>query len=89
MNLTITYTSQFKKDIKKLKKQNKDFTLLKDVKDILMKKSKLPVKYKNHPLIGDYVGHHELHIQPDWLLIYKIYQDELRMVRTGSHSELF
>jgi len=89
MSLMITFTTQFKKDIKKLKKQNKDLTLLKNVKDLLINRSQLPVKYKNHQLIGDYVGHYELHIQPDWLLIYKIYKDELRMVRTGSHSELF
>ncbi len=89
MSLIITLTNQFKKDIKKIKKQNKNLILLKDVKELLITESKLPTKYNNHRLIGDYAGHYELHIQPDWLLIYKIDKNELRLVRTGSHSELF
>ncbi|MDQ1275500.1 MAG: mRNA interferase YafQ [Euryarchaeota archaeon] len=89
MSLILTITNQFKKDIKKIKKQNKNLTLLKDIKELLITESKLPVRYNNHQLIGNYAGHYELHIQPDWLLIYKIDKNELRLVRTGSHSELF
>ncbi len=89
MSLLVAVTNQFKKDLKKLDKQNKDLQLLKDVKDLLVDEVKLPLKYKNHPLIGNYAGHCELHIQPDWLLIYKIKGETLRLVRTGSHSELF
>lgn len=89
MNLNLALTNQFKKDLKKLERQKKDLKLLKEVKDLLISESKLPTKYKNHQLIGNYFGHYELHIQADWLLIYKISANELRLVRTGSHSELF
>ena len=50
---------------------------------------KLDKKYKDHPLKGDYAGHRECHITPDWLLIYKITEEDLIFVRTGTHSDLF
>jgi mRNA interferase YafQ len=85
----ITITNQFKKDLRKLEKQNKDLTLLKEVKDLILSRSKLPKKYRNHQLVGNHSGYWELHIQPDWLLIYKLSDNELKLVRTGSHAELF
>jgi mRNA interferase YafQ len=52
---------------------------------------KLPEKYKDHPLSGDYLGCRECHITPDWLLIYRIHEEKLILVltRTGTHSDLF
>ena len=73
----ITITNQFKKDLRKLEKQNKDLTLLKEVKDLILSRSKLPKKYRNHQLVGNHSGYWELHIQPDWLLIYKLSDNEL------------
>ncbi|EKY4937501.1 type II toxin-antitoxin system YafQ family toxin [Salmonella enterica] len=49
----------------------------------------LPAIYKDHPLQGDYKGYRDAHIEPDWLLIYKISDTELRFERTGTHSDLF
>lgn len=65
--------------------------LLLDVVDILAAETPLDPKYLDHPLSGDYTGHRECHIQPDWLLIYKISGQELllTLTRTGTHSELF
>ena len=88
---TIKYTTQFKKDYKLAKRQNKDIQLLKDLVDLLADGRPLPEKYNDHPLQGNWKGFRECHILPDWLLIYKQEQDVLvlTMVRTGSHSDLF
>ena len=88
---TIKYTTQFKKDYKLAKRQNKDIQLLKDLVALLADGRSLPEKYNDHPLQGNWKGFRECHILPDWLLIYKQEQDVLvlTMVRTGSHSDLF
>lgn len=89
--LEIFYTSQFKKDYKKAKKQRKDLDQLKKVIVMLQNQQILPKKYRDHRLTGDYVGFKECHISPDWLLIYRIDNDRLilTLARLGSHSELF
>ena len=56
---------------------------------LLVLQNTLPKKYKDHSLIGNWRGHRECHIKPDWLLIYRIQEQELNLERTGSHSELF
>ena len=88
---TIKYTTQFKKDYKLAKRQNKNIQLLKDLVALLADGKILPEKYNDHPLQGNWKGYRECHILPDWLLIYKQEQDLLilTMVRTGSHSDLF
>ena len=65
--------------------------LLEDVLDILCMERPLPYKYRDHSLSGDYDGHRECHITPDWLLIYKIEHNilTLTLTRTGTHSDLF
>ena len=89
--LELEYTSKFKKDYKKLKKQGKDLALLEKALRLLRAGCALPEEWRDHALIGDYKQHRELHIQPDWLLIYRIDDNRLVLtaVRTGSHSELF
>lgn len=87
----ITATNQFKKDYKKAKKRGFNIKKLEFIVDVLSKGKELEPKYKDHSLIGNYIGYRECHIEPDWLLIYKIQQDMLVLVlaRTGSHSDLF
>lgn len=89
--LNIEYTSQFKKDLKKAKKNNKDILLLDNIVKNIAKNKKLPEKYKDHKLKGKFLDHRELHIDPDWLLIYKIFKKDKKvvLVRASSHSELF
>ena len=81
--------SSFKKDYKKLNTQEKE--ALKNVITILANGNTLEEQYKDHKLIGNYLGCRECHVQPDLLLIYKIDNDilELALVRTGKHSKLF
>jgi len=82
-------TSSFKKDYKKLNKSEK--SLLKEIIIKLVNKEVLEEKYKDHKLIGDYLGCKECHIKPDLLLVYRIDDEilELALVRVGSHSKLF
>ena len=89
----IKYTSDFKKNYKKLKKQGKDVEKLKDVVSKLANGLELEEKYKNHMLTDSkhYKNCGECHIEPDWLLVYQYIDNELILVlvATGSHSELF
>ena len=87
--MNIQYTSQFKKDYKKVQKQNKDSEKLKLVIEKLLNETTLEQQYKDHNLSGKWKIYLECHIAPDWLLIYKKTADSLILVRTGSHSELF
>jgi mRNA interferase YafQ len=82
-------TSRFKKDVKRLKKQGKDLSTFKQVIKKLAEDVELEEKYRDHKLIGEVKGKRECHIEPDWLLIYESGEDDLILVRTGSHSELF
>ena len=87
--MNIFYTTQFKKDYKLIKKQNKDLHKLKTVINILAAGNKLPEKYSDHTLTGTWKGHRDCHIEPDWILIYRITSDSLYFERMGSHSDLF
>lgn len=89
--LTIRYETSFKKDFKRIVKRGYDIRLLEEVIEMLADEQPLPMKYKDHALIGDYADCRECHITPDWLLIYQISGDELilYLTRTGTHSDLF
>ena len=91
MKYEVKYTNQFKKDLKLARKQGKDDTKLFDVVEILARGDELAPRYRDHALTGNYKGCRECHIEPDWLLIYEIFNEVLVLVlnRTGSHSELF
>ena len=87
--MNLHYTNQFKKDYKRIKKQNKDLDKLRAVIEKLLAGPLLESKYKDHRLFGNWKGHRDCHIEPDWILIYRITGDDLYLERTGSHSELF
>lgn len=89
MILTVHYSNKFKKDLKRLRKSVEDMKRLKSLVKILQYNVKLPDKFMDHQLKGKYSHHRECHIKPDLLLIYKIEDEKLILVRTGSHSELF
>ena len=87
--MNIYYTTQFKKDYKRIKKQNKDLDKLKFIIEKLISGQKLDLKFRDHQLSGIWKGHRDCHIEPDWILIYRISSDTLCLERTGSHSDLF
>ena len=80
----------FRKDYRTLAKRGYDMSLLKETIELLADGVTLPERYRDHALLGDFVGCRECHIRLDWLLIYRIERDELILYlsRTGSHSDL-
>ena len=91
--LKIEYQGQFKKDFKSAVKRGYDIAEFQKVVSMLANRQPLPVKYKDHALTvsREYKDVRECHIKPDWLLIYRICDDELvlMLIRTGTHSDLF
>ena len=89
--LNVRFSKKFNKDRKLAVKRGYKIQKLKDVVKLLQACQPLPPKYLDHPLNGNYAGYRECHIEPDWLLIYKIENDMLTLVlfRTGTHSDLF
>jgi len=87
----IVATNQFKKDLKLAIKRHMDINLLNQVISLLQSEEPLPDQYKDHALTGDLAGCRECHLKPNWLLIYRISEDNLilYLTRTGSHSDLF
>ena len=87
---TVKVTTQFKKDYKQASRRGLKIHLLEDTITALSRGEPLPEKNRDHALGGNWAGHRECHIQPDWLLIYRIEDDVLvlTLVRTGTHSDL-
>jgi mRNA interferase YafQ len=87
--LTPVRSGRFKRDVKRAEKRGKDMSKLGAVLILLIKEMPLPPEYRDHPLRNGWKGFRDLHIEPDWLLIYRIAGDELQLARTGTHSDLF
>lgn len=87
--LAVRRSGIFKRDVRKAKKRGKDMTKLRTVLTLLIDGKPLPERYKDHALKGDWSGFRDAHIEPDWLLIYRIHGDELQLARTGTHADLF
>lgn len=89
MTLHIERSAQFKRDYKRIERQGAELDKLRKLILRLATAEPLDQRYRDHALQGNWRGFRECHIEPDWLLIYKIEGDTLRLSRTGSHSELF
>ena len=91
MNLKVVWTSRFKKDYKLAVKRRLNIKLLDDTIRMLASGKTLPEEYNDHQLTGNLKNYRECHIQPDWLLTYRIEKDilVLSLQRTGTHSDLF
>ena len=89
--LELVTTTQFRKDLKRLRKRGADMKKLDDILQTLCAEELLSEKYRDHALIGDYIGFRECHVAPNWLLVYAIDKGQLILTasRTGSHSDLF
>ncbi|MFG6339758.1 MAG: type II toxin-antitoxin system YafQ family toxin [Lachnospiraceae bacterium] len=87
----IQYTNRMKKDARLMKKRGKNMNKLVSVLALLASGNPLPVQYKDHSLTGNLQDFRECHIEPDWLLLYQIYEDTLILsaTATGSHADLF
>ena len=89
--LKVRYSAQFKRDFKAVIKRGYDSAIFEEVIGLLREEKPLPEKYKDHALIGNYIGYRSCHFTPDWLLIYKIENAilTLTLTRTGTHSDLY
>jgi mRNA interferase YafQ len=72
-----------------MKKRGKDMSKLKEVVGKIVSGEELKARYRDHALVGQYKGTRECHIEPDWLLIYELAPEEVVLIRTGSHADLF
>lgn len=86
---TINYTSQFKKDLERAKRQSRNIKSLQMVLELLASNAPIPAKFRDHKLIVNFKNRRECHIGPDFLLIYLIKDEELYLERLGTHSDLF
>ena len=86
--LSLRYTASFKKDYKRLQKRGYDMAKLRQVLEHLVS-DETREQYQDHPLRGSYAGARDCHVEPDWVLIYAIVGEELRLLRTGTHADLF
>jgi len=87
--LTPRLSGQFKRDVRKAEKRGKDMAKLRTLLTLLIDENPLPERYRDHPLKGEWAGFRDAHIEPDWVLIYRIAGEELQLARTGAHSDLF
>ncbi len=87
--MNFAQTKQFRKDVKRMRKRGKDLEKIKAVIDLLVAGEPLPAKNRDHKLEGNWIGRRDCHVEPDWILIYKLTEDELLLERTGTHADLF
>ena len=87
----IEFTAKMRRDAKRMEKRGKDMSKLETCLDLLASGEKMPDSYGDHPLFGNYRGNRECHLEPDWILIYRIQKNALVLVatRTGTHADLF
>jgi mRNA interferase YafQ len=82
-------STQFKRDVRLAEKRGKDMAKLRELILLLVEENPLPARYKDHALGGEWKHHRDCHIEPDWLLLYKLDGNDLYLVRTGTHADLF
>lgn len=89
--LEVVLSNRFKRDLKRAVRRGRDTALLEKAVNTLAERRPLPESNRDHALTGDWAGYRECHIQPDWLLIYKVHEEELLLLlmRTGTHADLF
>ena len=89
--LRIEFTNRMKRDVKRMKRRGKDLRKLTDVLELLARREPLPERNRDHALTGMYSDFRECHIEPDWLLLYAIFEDALILsaTATGTHADLF
>lgn len=87
--LTPVWSGRFKRDVRRAQRRGKEMDKLKAVLSLLVEEKPLSASYRDHPLKGDWHGFRDLHIEPDWLLLYRVEGKELQLARTGTHADLF
>ena len=89
MTCSVSFTGQFKRDVKLVQERGKDLEKLRNVIALLVAGGALPPELRDHPLKGEWRPSRDVHIEPDWILIYTPGENAVRFERTGTHSDLF
>ncbi len=89
MPLAPRRTGQFKRDYKLMKRRGKDMEKIRALMRKLASGEPLDARHRDHPLSGNCIGRRECHLEPDWLLIYKVDSVSILFERTGTHADLF
>lgn len=89
MNREIQFSSKFRKDYELVKRRGYNMSKLSDVMKMISDGTPLPAKYREHHLKGNFKDCLECHIEPDWLLIYRVEKHLISFERSGTHSDLF
>ncbi|WP_294534425.1 type II toxin-antitoxin system YafQ family toxin [uncultured Rhodoblastus sp.] len=87
--LRLAPSGRFRRDVKRALKRGKDLGKLTAAIDLLASGQPLSASYNDHPLKGDWKGWRDIHLEPDWLLLYRVEGSKLQLARTGSHADLF
>lgn len=87
--LDIVPSNQFKKDLKLAKKHGLKIDHLRDVINTLAQQQKLADSYRDHNLTEEYRGFRECHVEPDWLLVYRIDGGALEFCSVPEHTQIF
>jgi mRNA interferase YafQ len=87
--LTIRQSTRFRRDVRRLRRRGADLSRLRQIIAALAAGETLDERYRDHVLVGNWRGFRACHVQPDWLLVYRVEGEELQLARTGSHAELF
>lgn len=87
--LTPVRSTQFRRDLTRLGRQGKNLAKLRGLLEQLVREEPLAARHRDHALRGPWNGYREVHIEGDWLVIYRVQGQDLQLARTGSHSELF
>ena len=87
--MPVRRTTRFKKDVVRVRRRGKNLDKLKTVIEMLARGENLPARYRDHVLCGNLKGIRDCHLEPDWILLYEVADEELILIRTGSHADLF
>lgn len=87
--LTPVRSSAFKSDVKRQQKRGKDMAKLRTLITLLVNEQEIPPEYEDHPLQGNWRGYRDAHMEGDWILIYKVVGEDLKLARTGTHQDIF
>ena len=83
------YSTRFHRDVKLAQKRGKSMVKLRKLLELLIEDQPLPPRYRDHPLRNEWSSYRDAHIEPDWVLIYRVQGDVVRFERTGTHADLF
>jgi mRNA interferase YafQ len=87
--LVIRESTAFRRDVRRRSRRGADLSRLDEIIGLLAAGKLLEPRHRDHPLAGEWRGFRDCHVQPDWVLIYRIEGNELQLARTGSHADLF